>query len=242
MRRDDPNLGYLLVIANALGDLRDEVVFVGGSVAGLLLTDPLAEGVRATKDVDAIVEAASLREYYEVEKRLPALGFSRDIVSEVICRWTHRTTGVLFDLMPTDPAILGFSNTWYPEAVKTAARVQLSDGVEIRVISGAAFVATKLEASWPRRYPFEPRFGRHSQRSRWSSFDCRGSRRRFSLFTCLCQRSRQGSAGSPRFRQLFARPPGRGGSSGNSIIATQAHSSMSHPSDRVFSTNSAVSL
>lgn len=48
--------------------------------------------------------------------------------------------------MPTDPAILGFSNRWYPEAVKTATRVRLSNRVEIRVISGPAFVATKLDA------------------------------------------------------------------------------------------------
>ena len=48
MRRDDPNLPNLRLIANALGVLREQVVFVGGAVAGLLLTDPLAEGVRAT--------------------------------------------------------------------------------------------------------------------------------------------------------------------------------------------------
>lgn len=57
MRSDDPNLQQLREIAIALGDLRTQIVFVGGSVAGLLLTDPLAEGVRATTDVDAIVEA-----------------------------------------------------------------------------------------------------------------------------------------------------------------------------------------
>jgi predicted nucleotidyltransferase len=53
---------------------------------------------------------------------------------------------VLFDLMPTDPGVLGFSNRWYPEAMKTAMRMRLSDRIEIRVISGPAFVATKLEA------------------------------------------------------------------------------------------------
>jgi hypothetical protein len=53
---------------------------------------------------------------------------------------------VLFDLMPTDPAILGFSNRWYPEAVKTATHVRLSDRIPIRVISAPSFVATKLEA------------------------------------------------------------------------------------------------
>lgn len=60
MRRDDPNLEYLLVVASALHGLCNEIVFVGGSVAGLLLTDPVAEGIRATEDVDAIVEATTL--------------------------------------------------------------------------------------------------------------------------------------------------------------------------------------
>ena len=55
MRPNDPNYEYLLLIADALGELRDSVVFVGGCTAGLLLTDTATEGIRATKDVDAIV-------------------------------------------------------------------------------------------------------------------------------------------------------------------------------------------
>ncbi|MGH8303435.1 MAG: hypothetical protein ACRET5_18445, partial [Steroidobacteraceae bacterium] len=47
---------------------RDDVVFVGGCTAGLLLTDSAAEG-SATKDVDAIVEVATLRQYYELQSR-----------------------------------------------------------------------------------------------------------------------------------------------------------------------------
>jgi hypothetical protein len=146
MRREDPNRGYLLIVADAIGDLCNEIVFVGGSVAGLLLTDAVADGVRATKDVDAVVEATTLSQYHQAEKKLAVSGFKRDIGSEVICRWRHAGTGVLFDLMPTDPAVLGFSNPWYPEALNTAMRVRLSDRIEIRVISGPAFVATKLEA------------------------------------------------------------------------------------------------
>ena len=146
MRRDDPNLEYLLVVAGALGDLCNDVVFVGGSVAGLLITDPVAEGIRATRDVDAIVEAATLAQYHQVEERLPALGFTRDAACEVICRWRHQATGVLFDLMPTDPTVLGFSNPWYPEAVATATHIRIADGVEVRVISPPVFIATKLEA------------------------------------------------------------------------------------------------
>ena len=146
MRANDPNYQYLLVVADALADLRNELIFVGGSTAGLLLTDPMAEGIRATKDVDAIVEAATLGQYYELESRLPAHGFNRDVNSDVICRWKHAGSGVLFDVMPIDPTILGFSNRWYPEAARTAARVRLNDRIEIRRISAPAFIATKLEA------------------------------------------------------------------------------------------------
>ena len=58
MRANDPNLPHLRQVAKALGDLRDHVVFVGGAVAGLLVTDPLADSVRATRDVDAVVNAS----------------------------------------------------------------------------------------------------------------------------------------------------------------------------------------
>jgi hypothetical protein len=65
--------------------------------------------VSVLKDVDAVVEATTLSQYHQAEKKLAVSGFKMDIGSEVICRWRHAGTGVLFDLMPTDPAILGFS-------------------------------------------------------------------------------------------------------------------------------------
>lgn len=145
MRTNDPNLPQLRRIAEALGDLREQLVFVGGSVAGLMLTDPLAEGVRATMDVDAIVEAGRAA-FYRLEEELAGRGFARDVSSDVICRWRHRESGLLFDLMPVDDEVLGFSNPWYAHAVQTAGPVEIAEGVSIRLISAVAFVATKLEA------------------------------------------------------------------------------------------------
>lgn len=109
MRANDPNLPHLRRIAEALGDLREQLVFVGGSVAGLLLTDPLAEGVRATLDVDAVVDAGRAA-FYRLEETVAARGFVRDSSSDVICRWVHRESGVVFDLMPVDAEVLGFTN------------------------------------------------------------------------------------------------------------------------------------
>lgn len=145
MRANDPNLPHLRQIAEALGELREQVVFVGGAVAGLLVTDPLADSVRTTRDVDAVVNT-SRAGFHRMEEAVAARGFARDVSSEVICRWVHKASGVIFDLMPVQPEVLGFTNRWYPFAVETAVSVDLGQGVVIRLVSAVAFVATKLEA------------------------------------------------------------------------------------------------
>lgn len=82
MRANDPNLPYLRQVAEALGDLRDQVVFVGGAVAGLLVTDPLADSVRATRDVDAVVNASRAL-FHRIEATVAERGFARDVSSDV---------------------------------------------------------------------------------------------------------------------------------------------------------------
>ena len=55
---DDPNLQLLEAAARALEPMLGEVVFVGGCVTGLLITDPAAAGIRPTMDVDVISRLA----------------------------------------------------------------------------------------------------------------------------------------------------------------------------------------
>ena len=50
------------------------------------------------------------------------------------------------DVMPVSEMVLGFSNRWYESAMREAVAVQLEKGLEIRLVSPAHFVATKLEA------------------------------------------------------------------------------------------------
>lgn len=60
------NLNRLKVIADGLGELRHDVVFVGGSVAELYADDPAATDIRPTMDVDCVIELAtygSLQEF-----------------------------------------------------------------------------------------------------------------------------------------------------------------------------------
>jgi hypothetical protein len=141
----------VLSVATHLGDLREEVVFVGGMVRGLLVTDPAVEGPRPTKDVDVILDISGLVEFEEVCARLRRLGFREDPAENApICRYILRdpppgTPNPPVDFMPVDPAVLGFSNVWYPDAFQSSVTVDTSAGA-VRLINGPCFVATKLES------------------------------------------------------------------------------------------------
>jgi hypothetical protein len=140
----DPNLPLLETAARVLHPVLDELVFVGGSVTGLLITDAGSAGVRSTLDVDAITEVASYAGYVGLSERLRALGLREDTSEGApACRW--RTADVVLDVMPTDPDILGFSNQWYAPAIEGAQTAMVA-GLAVRVVTPVYFVATKLEA------------------------------------------------------------------------------------------------
>src|SRR3954471_11127613 len=102
----DPNLERIELVAAALGPLREQLVFVGGCAAGLLISDPAATPIRATLDVDLVVQVTALAAYHQMEEEFVRLGFRRDTTADApICRWVYRNIEV--DLMPTEPNIIG---------------------------------------------------------------------------------------------------------------------------------------
>ncbi len=142
----DANLAKLVHVARRLGPLLDKVVFAGGCATGLLVTDEAVPDVRATVDVDMIVEVISQADYHKLERKLRELGFSQSIEddAQIICRWEIEDIKV--DIMPTDESILGFSNRWYSDAIKTAQEVQLENDLITKLVTAPYFLATKLEA------------------------------------------------------------------------------------------------
>ena len=145
MGASDPNREQLLQVARALGEFRNEVVFVGGATLGLLLTDVAAPKVRPTDDVDVIVEVASYVDYeLSVAVKLRELGFAVCTQEGApTCAW--ELDGLRVDVMPTDESVLGFSNRWYHEALRSPKAMTL-DGIALNVISPACFLSTKLVA------------------------------------------------------------------------------------------------
>ena len=141
---DDPNLQLLEAAARALEPLLGEVVFVGGCVTGLMITDPAVAGTRPTTDVDVIAEVYSYAEYGALSDRLLELGLIQDARDGApTCRW--RSGDLTIDVMPIDEGVLGFANRWHRPAMEFAERVELS-GLTLQLITPVYFVAAKLEA------------------------------------------------------------------------------------------------
>lgn len=104
-----PNRDRLVQTARRLRPLLAKVVFVGGQMAALLVTDPGALGVRPTDDVDVIVGITTRGAYHDLQMRLMALGFEPDTrLGAPICR-TRTREGLVLDVMPLDERVLGFT-------------------------------------------------------------------------------------------------------------------------------------
>jgi len=140
----DPNRALFESVVRLLAPVLDELVFVGGCTTGLFITDSAAGGIRPTRDVDAIVDVASYSKYTALAERLRGLGLAEDTTPGApLCRW--RRDDLIVDVMPVNERILGFSNRWYPPAIETAQSLNIA-GHDVRVVTPALFIATKLEA------------------------------------------------------------------------------------------------
>jgi len=139
------NVDLLENAAGKLGNLRADLVFVGGSTLGLIVTDEAAAPIRGTVDVDVIAEITTYSDNVVFSERLRELGFSEDSREGApICRWVHGD--LTLDVMPIEGTVLGFSNRWYRGALETAQPATLPSGTTIRLITAPFFLGTKMEA------------------------------------------------------------------------------------------------
>lgn len=132
-------------MAQALGPVRERVVFVGGCATGLLLTQSAVADVRPTEDVDAIVEVATLAGYHAVTQVLVERGFRQTMEANTPpFRWFWQS--LQLDLVPLDEKVMGFANRWYRPGFDAAMTAELAPGLHLRHLSAPYFLATKFEA------------------------------------------------------------------------------------------------
>ena len=140
-----PNRDALIRLVDKLGPLARELVFVGGRVAELLVTDPGATRVRPTNDSDAVVEVTGKTGYYRFGNRLRDRGFVEDNrPGAPVCRW--RSEDDVLDVLPVDGSVLGFRNAWYGHVRRESVLYELMPGMTVSIASAPAFLATKWDA------------------------------------------------------------------------------------------------
>ena len=140
------NIKLIELIAKGLGELKEDVVFLGGMVTFIYADDASLSDIRPTKDVDCIIEVHSKMDYAVLEDKLRKKGFKNDIYSDkpLICRFLY--DGVIVDVMPTETDILGFSNKWYKTGFENRILYQLTEEITIYILPVEYYLATKFEA------------------------------------------------------------------------------------------------
>lgn len=144
MRLSD-NIQRLEVVLLAIGKLSEQLVFTGGAVVELYLENPAQ--MRPTKDIDCILAVNTLVQYHAFEEVLFEQGFENAGFSEPgspICRYKYKD--ILLDIMPTNKAVLGFTNRWFKEAFDNPISISLPSGRHVRLASLPYMLAIKLEA------------------------------------------------------------------------------------------------
>ena len=137
------NITRIKAVSNALGELKDKVVFVGGATVSLY-ADRVAPESRPTEDVDVLVEISTRWDFAALEEQLRKMGFQNDTSSKFLGRYL--LPGIIVDVMPTDEEILGFSNIWYAEGFKNSIDYTIDDLHNVRIFAPPYFIASKIEA------------------------------------------------------------------------------------------------
>lgn len=130
-------------IALALGDLNEQVVYVGGAVAGLYIDNPGAPEVRPTKDVDIVLEIASVLELEDLRQKLAERGihFAKD--EKVMCRFIYQN--ILLDVMATKEVGWAPANPWFKSGFDHL-EIRHLDEVEIKIMPFVYYLASKFIA------------------------------------------------------------------------------------------------
>jgi predicted nucleotidyltransferase len=142
----DHNYELIEFVADGLGEaFLAEVAFVGGCTTVMLVTDTaVLDDIRFTDDVDLVIELAGISAWQHLIERLAAKNFKITGEDEVNCRF--RFNDVVVDVMPSDPAVLGYANRWFVEGLAKADKFTLPSGTVIQIFKPTYFLATKLEA------------------------------------------------------------------------------------------------
>lgn len=142
MKNRTINLGVVAEIAQALGDLNQSVVFVGGAIVSVYADDPAANEIRPTQDVDLTLTLIDFNQQ-ALDKQLASLKFHPDIHGHAICSYRYKDIAV--DIMAATDTMRGPTNRWYQVGFESLQTIEIQN-TPIQILSAPCYLATKFEA------------------------------------------------------------------------------------------------
>jgi len=137
------NLKVVEKVAISLEELNDDVIYVGGAVVSLYVTDEGAEQPRPTKDIDISVQISTYSQMDELREKLALKKIYPAPSEKIMYRYSYED--ILIDFIPFEETILGPTNSWLKPGFETAYPVNIGE-IEIKILPVSLFLATKWEA------------------------------------------------------------------------------------------------
>jgi len=137
------NLAAIEKVATALEELNDEVIYIGGAVISLYITDKGAEPPRPTKDIDISVKISTYAQMDKLRVKLASKNIHPAPTEKILYRYTYKD--ILIDFIPYEATPLGPTNSWLKPGFKKAYPVKIGSS-EIKILPVSLFLATKWEA------------------------------------------------------------------------------------------------
>jgi predicted nucleotidyltransferase len=147
------NLEVVASVARALGDLNNEVVYIGGAVISIYAIEPGADLPRVTEDIDVCVQVSTFAQMEELREQLAIRNIYPDPQGTHLYRYNYQ--GIAIDFIPFEETAFGPTNSWLKPGFEKAFKTTVQD-VEIAVLPVSLFLATKWEAFKSRGY--DPRY------------------------------------------------------------------------------------
>ena len=137
------NLKVVEKVAKSLEEINKDVIYVGGAVISLYVTDEGAEQPRPTKDIDISVQISTYAQMDELREKLATKRIYPATTEKVLYRYS--LDDILIDFIPFEATPLGPTNRWLKPGFEKAYPITIGNS-EIRILPVSLFLATKWEA------------------------------------------------------------------------------------------------
>lgn len=137
------NLKVVEKVAQSLEELNKEVIYVGGAVVSLYVTDEGAEQPRPTKDIDISVQISTYAQMEDLREKLALKKIYPAPSEKIMYRYAYED--ILIDFIPFEETPLGPTNSWLKPGFEKAYPINIGE-IEIKILPVSLFLATKWEA------------------------------------------------------------------------------------------------